>query len=179
MRIITIVSFFVVILFSCEQGNDQKQNEKNCFPGKPVAKTVILVADTSILGHNFIPNNDTVKTSPIFNGVGFVKLNGSPTHQPLKTVILSESQQKAFLKILRPLPAREDGTTTSCIPIFRHVALFYDKAEKLLGQMQICFDCNQVNFNPEPACLNDFDNHRLPELKSFFKAISIPMFNEN
>lgn len=175
MRVIVFYFITIVIFsFSCKHRDD-----KNCYPDKLVAKTIVLVADTTILGRNFVPGNDTTKTYPVFNGIGFVKLNGIPVHTPLEQIILTESQQQAFLKILRPVPHQTQGTTTDCLPNFRHVVLFYDKAENLIGQMHICFGCDQVKFTPEPACLNFFDNYRMTELKHFFQANNIPLLAEN
>ncbi|MFT3934049.1 MAG: hypothetical protein QM726_10570 [Chitinophagaceae bacterium] len=169
MRFI-IFSLAIVFVFSCKQ-----QSENNCFPGRSLAKTVILVADTNIFKRYYIPDNDTSKLCPIFGGIGFVRLNGTVVHKPLKQIELSESQQKEFLKILRPLPSQTEGTAKACIPYYRHVVLFYDKNDKLIGQMQICFGCGQVAFDPEPECLNFFDNHRMEELKQFFKLNNLPI----
>ena len=164
--------FVLAMFFSCKA-----KNVKNCYPDQPVTKTVIMVADTSILHKMFVPDEDTIRTWQVFNGIGFVKPDGTPVHKPLKQLTLSESQQQEFLKILRPVPPQNDGYMTSCIPYYRHVVLFYDRADSLIAQMHICFGCEQVQFRPEARCLNFFDNHRLPEIEKFFKANGIPVFD--
>lgn len=104
---------FAIFLFSCKH-----QDERNCYPDRTVAKTVILVADSTIFGRNFIPGTDTTETYPVFNGIGFVKLNGTPVHKPSNKIVLTDSQQEAFLKILRPVPHQTEGTITDCMPYF-------------------------------------------------------------
>jgi hypothetical protein len=91
------------------------------------------------------------------------------------TLILSEKQQAEFLRILRPIPPKNVGTITSCLPNYRHAILIYGSTDSLIGQIHICFGCDQVEFFPEPDCLNFFDNERLDELKAFFQANGIPI----
>ena len=173
MRILTHVFISSLILLSCSH-----EQTKNCYPKQLVAKTVILVADTIIFGRYFVPENDTIRTYPVFDGIGFVRLNGIPVHKPMMTLVLSGQQQKEFLKILRPISPLDKGTTTACIPYYRHVILFFDKTNKLIGQIHICFGCKQVRFLPEPGCLNYFDNVRIKELRNFFTKNNIPLIDE-
>ena len=170
MKIIFGILATIVLIPSCKV-----KKAGNCYPKEKVAKTVILAADTVIFGRYLIPERDVKGIVNVFYGVGFVKPDGVPVHKPLKTLTLSGELQEDFLRIFREVPASEEGTTTDCIPYYRHVALFYNEANKLVGQVQICFSCEQVEFSPKADCLNYFDNVRTDELRNFFKKHDIPI----
>jgi hypothetical protein len=173
MRIPTGLILILLTIVSCTE-----LPEKNCYPKEQVKKVVILVADTSVLPRFFNIENDTASKIPVYNGIGFVRRDGTPVHNPLMTLTLLDNQRSEFLRILRPIPKRDEGTTTGCVPIYRHAVLFYGNTDNLIGQMHICFGCQQVYFSPEPDCLNFFDNVRLNELQDFFQTLQIPIMKD-
>lgn len=175
MQMRILIGIFVVLfaMISCTEFP-----EKNCYPKEPVKKVVILVADTTVFPRYFDIEKDTTGKILVFNGVGFVKQDGTPVHKPMMTLTLLDKQQDEFLRILRPILNQDEGTTTSCIPNYRHAVLFYGNTDNLIGQLQICFGCDQVKFYPEPDCLNFFDNVRLDEIQSFFQSHRIPIMED-
>jgi hypothetical protein len=168
MKIVSFI-FLLIAIVSC---TSQKKKKRYCYPKEDVSKIKILVADTSILDNpDFSDTSGTITNSR--GGIGFVDSNGKAVHKPFQEVVLSKQQQVEFLKLFTPIPLKDEYMETSCVPIYRHVALFYDGANKKIGQVNICLECMQTSFFPEADCLEGFGIDRTDLLKTFFKKNNI------
>jgi hypothetical protein len=57
----------------------------------------------------------------------------------------------------------------------RNSILFFDKNDKIILNIEMCFECRQIYFYPEkpPKIFNDFCREELPLLKDFFKQCNV------
>lgn len=96
----------------------------------------------------------------------------SKTSQKVKD--LSKKELKNLRSIFRYTTDLADESL--CIPIFRD-ALVFKKQEKIVGWIDICFDCTEIKSYPDNYFL--FSVNQWKELKDFFLKIGHPIQKEN
>jgi hypothetical protein len=166
------IYFFTIVSFcSCSLVTS------TCIPDRDIARAVLLVANPKTFSFDLAGTtiNGERTMLRISNGLGFVDSLGHPLQKPLKEITLTFQQQNKFLEIFRKVPRQNEYEVSSCTPIYNHVALFYNKSNRLISQVNICLHCNQLAFIPMRRCVDIFPDERFEEIKKFFIENGIPI----
>ena len=92
-------------------------------------------------------------------GISFVNDSGKPRIKAYKSFGLNDSEMNQLETFLVKKPCLDSvHLDKACAPIYRDVFLFKDEKGNLIGQVQICFDCELSLFSPYDESMCDFDN---------------------
>ena len=149
----------------------------DCFPNSPVSKVTVVVANPQTFGEG-MGNSIKNKMVQISDGIGFVDSSGRILQKPLQEITLNKKQQQDLSAIFRPVGPDEFSDLNACMPVYRHVLLFYDEKNKLIGQANICLECDNLSLIPKVNCLKEFPPARFEEFRNFFKINGIDLFGK-
>jgi hypothetical protein len=91
--------------------------------------------------HIMVEKEEGSATSPYTDGLAFIDSFGKPTRPYFDKYTLSKQQASELVSILQS-PLEE--ITTTCIPIYRDVFVFYDNKKHQVAQAQICLGCGHL-----------------------------------
>ena len=139
LRLLPTICF--LLLFSCSNSINKQELK--------YASVSLFTIDQSIY-----TALDTVTTFPdgtqaykwFLGGQSFIDSLGQPIHERFtKYMLTKEEDQKLKESFLYELC---DYTTYSCMTTYRDVLVFYDSANNVVQQAQICFSCGEASIYP-------------------------------
>ncbi len=169
----------IFFIFSCEEKNNKattkeyivslnKVNLEKPFPRLEYDGIKILSFDSAFFNgdYQYLISSKLMVQSKKSAGLTFLDSLGNPLHKKYYSRNLNDSQKKDLIGILKPTKG-DTEITTDCIYIYRDAIVFYLK-KRPIGFINVCFECEKTEFNPDSPYMLDFDNMRFPELRKFF-----------
>jgi hypothetical protein len=139
------------------------------FPSKMFAKVVLFRLDSAHYKLDDISMEDSVLNAHYANGLSFIDSLGKPKSPFYTKHDLTPYEQRELESIL----VVNDSSTksTTCIPFYRDVFVFYDGHRRQIAQAQICFHCGQTFLTPKPS--GGFDERNWDTLQDFIRKVAV------
>jgi hypothetical protein len=154
------------ILYSCDGRNNisDQRPSIDTFSTEPVSEGIVVTKSSKPLNFDkavlFTISSSIYKASDttwdfsdgmhayeqFFHGGAFVDSSGKPIHGRFTKASLTAKEVDTLRE--QYLSHFYDGIGHSCTPIYRDVLVFYDKSNKAIAQVQICFGCHETAVYP-------------------------------
>jgi len=166
-----------LLIYSCKEKHNQvarenidslKKDSKEPFPQVEYDEIKILSLDSAYFdeGQNYFISSKLMVESKKSAGLTFLDSLGNPIHKKYHSRNLNDNQKKDLIGILKPTKG-DNELTTDCFYIYRDAIVFYLK-NKPIAFINVCFECEKTEFNPDSPYILDFDNMRFLALRKFF-----------
>lgn len=105
-----------------------------------ITKIELLIADTSIID---LPSKQLTKLIDIGEGQSFVDSSGNPLYKPSQIITFTSADKDSLVHIFNSFldSLQPDIESTTCITLYNHVFLLYDKKNNIQEQVDFAFDC--------------------------------------
>ncbi|WP_018341434.1 hypothetical protein [Cytophaga aurantiaca] len=153
--------FLIVICALAISSSALSQDNSNWLVKKiKAADTVLLISHKATAGEYY--KDSTGKISPPPELIIANKLNGSIV---IESKVLAGVERQTLSRILtQPLQSKNTAMANCFIP---HHAILLIKDGKI-SYIDVCFRCHRFKESKDLENIEDFDNHKWNELKSFF-----------
>ena len=159
MKIVLIGISLLATLISCSPKNDK------------ITKTEPVVKKTNWLDSNYYQAKAYRAYPPFSSNQIVVDGKLIPQVQDTAGVKLSDEQVQRLNRILTH-PNQQAGVGSDCFYL-RHGIVFWDKTNKPVSHVSVCFTCNQLRATPEVDAMD------LEELKALFVELGIPVLGDS
>jgi hypothetical protein len=149
-KLISTLFILTAFAFACSNNNsattlEETFNDTTAYPKQDYSSVTLFVLDSS------------EKVNEGF--YRFIDTNGQPKTKNFKSYKLDTEQIKQLESILVPQPCTDSlFMDKACAPTFRNVFIFYNKENKQIAQVHLCFQCEMSVFIPDKDYMCDFDN---------------------
>ena len=105
-----------------------------------ISKIELLIADTSIID---LPSKQLTKLNDIGEGQSFVDSSGNPFYKPSQIITFTKGDKDSLIHIFNSFldSSQQDAEPTTCITLYNHVFLLYDKRNNVEEHVDFAFDC--------------------------------------
>ena len=138
MRILTI---FTLLLLATMVGAQTSANPVQARAAKKAAYPTVEY--TTVRAFNM--NKDNGKTKPLCTKA--INDDGQPCHSVTGGTIMTKEQTQVLLNALNSKNTYGESLAKCFIP--HHAFVFYNKANKPVAQVAVCFMCTQLEASPE------------------------------
>ncbi len=101
------------------------------------------------------------------NGASFLNDKGIPYHNYYSKKNITTEQEVMIHNCLSPMSIFGEKRN-DCLPIYRDIVVYYDKNDKPVGWMSVCFECGELYFSPENM---GWSNSSIDCLEDLFKTL--------
>lgn len=136
MKGLLFFSFFLLTVVSC---STTSYSDKH-IDSSAISKIELLIADTSIID---LPSKQLTKLTDIGDGQSFVDSLGNPFCKPSQIITFTNSDKDSLISIFNLFldSTQQNEETTSCITLYTHVFLLYNKKNEIAEQVDFAFAC--------------------------------------
>lgn len=176
--------FIATLLLTITSCTYNYQNSKESSPiyidKNSISEIRLLVADTSIID---LPSKQLTKLIDVGEGQSFVDSLGNPFCKPAQIILFKASSKDSLVDVFNSFldSSKQDTSLSSCIILYNHVFLLYNKNNKLVEQIDFAFDCPmQIDYlhRGKVVKVQDENSKLIVKLVNNLKAVNayIPAF---